>query len=329
MIDKKLLRKFLDGQCTAEEAARIHLFLADSRSDLSMVNELLDESWEGSEGEQVDAAQSNRIITGLRGSLYPTIPAVLLSLRWQWIRYAAAAVLLFAIGTGTVLMLRNAAVRETATVEWKTFANSGAKTMYALLPDSSGVWLSPGSTLQYNPDFSRGQRLVRLDGEAFFDVAHREAQPFTVYSGGMTTRVLGTAFNVEAYPRETTVRVSLVRGKVSVQDSLTATALQAGEMLTYDKQRKAVTKEMLKMTDFGDWTKGYTVFNDVPVAVALQRVAARYHKKLELGDQAILQERRVTTYFRDENMEEMLDLLLFVTQHHYRDDGHTITILKN
>lgn len=331
MIDKKLFRKYLDGRCTPEEIKHIHLFFADDRSDLSSINEMLDESWEDSKDELTDAGQSIRIITALRNRLYPAPVVQLSHLKRYWTGYAAAAAMILCIAVAILWQQHfSRPTMEMAAKKWETIDNAGTKSLYAVLPDSSRIWLSPGATLQYAADFSTGEeRAVHLNGEAFFDVAHRKGQPFVVYNSGIATKVLGTAFNIEAYAQEATVRISLVRGKVAVKDSIATAALQAGEMLVYDKHNKAMTKEKLRLTDIEQWTKGYTIFNDVPVSAALERIAARYQRKLELGKEVVLSQRRVTTFFKEENMEEMLHLLLFVTQHSYRDDGQTITIIKN
>jgi hypothetical protein len=85
------------------------------------------------------------------------------------------------------------------------------------LPDGSQVWLNAGSRLDYNNEnFNRDSREVELTGEAFFDIAHNAAKPFIVRSGNMRIRVLGTSFNVKAYPGEDNMETSLIRGSVEI-----------------------------------------------------------------------------------------------------------------
>ena len=85
------------------------------------------------------------------------------------------------------------------------------------LPDGSQVWLNAGSRLDYNiANFNQDSREVELTGEAFFDITHNAAKPFIVRSGNMRIRVLGTSFNVKAYPGEDNMETSLIRGSVEI-----------------------------------------------------------------------------------------------------------------
>jgi ferric-dicitrate binding protein FerR (iron transport regulator) len=90
---------------------------------------------------------------------------------------------------------------------------------HLVLPDGSQVWLNAGSRLTYDAAAIRtaARREVELSGEAYFDIAHDEARPFLVKSGQMQIRVLGTAFNVRAYPGEKDIETSLIRGSVEVR----------------------------------------------------------------------------------------------------------------
>ena len=84
------------------------------------------------------------------------------------------------------------------------------------LPDGSKVWLNAGSRLDYNLEFGRKTRIVKLTGEAFFDVKTDSTKPFIVRAGKLAIKAYGTAFNVKAYPEENSITTTLVRGKVVI-----------------------------------------------------------------------------------------------------------------
>lgn len=84
------------------------------------------------------------------------------------------------------------------------------------LPDGSRVWLNAGSRLDYNLDFGQKTRIVKLTGEAFFDVKTDSSKPFVVKAGKLAIKAYGTAFNVKAYPEENSITTTLVRGKVVI-----------------------------------------------------------------------------------------------------------------
>lgn len=84
------------------------------------------------------------------------------------------------------------------------------------LPDGSRVWLNAGSRIDYNLDFGQKTRIIKLIGEAFFDVKTDSSKPFVVKAGKLAIKAYGTAFNVKAYPEENAITTTLVRGKVVI-----------------------------------------------------------------------------------------------------------------
>ena len=93
---------------------------------------------------------------------------------------------------------------------------SGSRTKIQL-PDGSSVWLNGGSKLIYdNKNFGDKTRQVTLSGEAFFDVVKNPNKPFIIHTNKMQIKVLGTAFNVKAYPGEKNIETSLIRGSIEV-----------------------------------------------------------------------------------------------------------------
>ena len=320
-INKPLVLKYLQGLATQEEEAVIHDWLSDELSDLTDLREIMAESWNGISAEPAGESLRGQLLTQLGEKLYPKlrrsprIPA----LRW----YAVAASLLVAGLTVFLLRIkpRSSSAVAVAAV-WKTLVNDGTTVKYAVLPDSSMVWLHPHSSLSYalSPD----HRSVRLQGEAFFDVRHDERRPFRVYTGDVMTDVLGTSFNVEAYTEEPAVRVSLVQGKVAVEKNI----LQAGEMLSYDRQMHKVSRMALRIGSMEEWTKGCQVFNDLPVRYALERIAGTYRMKVQYDANVDLSDRRVNTVFKKESLGQMLDILLFISRCNYVIKDDTIFISK-
>ena len=94
-------------------------------------------------------------------------------------------------------------------------ARNGSRTR-SVLADGSTVWLNAGSKLYYENDFNGATREVRLEGEGYFDIVKNPSRPFIVHTSGIDIKVLGTAFNVKAYPDDKTVETTLFRGSVKV-----------------------------------------------------------------------------------------------------------------
>jgi ferric-dicitrate binding protein FerR (iron transport regulator) len=117
-------------------------------------------------------------------------------------------------------------------------ARPGARTKL-VLPDGSQVWLNSGSRLHYKNDFNTRLREVELDGEAFFEVAKNADHPFIVHTSAINVKVLGTAFNVKSYPKESIIETTLLRGMVEVtrkdDPSAPKVILRPNEKLVFHK----------------------------------------------------------------------------------------------
>ena len=152
---------------------------------------------------------------------------------------AASISLLFALTTFTIYTFQQNA--KSASTLNEVTAPLGSRTNL-VLPDGSSVWLNSGSKLTYTSGFGRKTRDVSLSGEAFFDIRHQEGKPFTVNSGDLHIEVLGTTFNVKAYPEENTIETTLVKGKVTVklnsEESGQVIVLKPNEKLIYSKNKE-------------------------------------------------------------------------------------------
>lgn len=175
-------------------------------------------------------------------------------------------------------------------------ANNGSRTR-SLLPDGTLVWLNAGSKLHYENDFNGRTREVRLEGEAFFDVAKQPHRPFIVHTSGIDIRVLGTAFNVKSYPEDKTVETTLYRGLVQVsrQEDITKKSIQLrpNEKLILPKQ---AAKEEEKLSDEKtDWT------NQLPASFTITHIDST-KKESERIETAWLYSR---LEFRGDSFEEL------------------------
>ena len=108
---------------------------------------------------------------------------------------------------------------------------------YALiLSDGTRVWLNADSELEYPVEFVKKERIVKLSGEAYFEVAPNPEQPFIVEAGGIQTRVLGTSFNIQAYRNEKSVYTTLLTGSIRVA------VADGGDAVVLTPAREAIGK---------------------------------------------------------------------------------------
>lgn len=141
--------------------------------------------------------------------------------------------------------------------KWVEISVAYGDKKHFLLPDSSEIWLNAGTAIKYPEKFSKAQRLVYLDGEAYFSVRKDAAKPFIVETSQLSVKVLGTQFNVKAYADDELVTTTLTSGKVEVTPPVQGSQiLKPNEQLTYDKKTSAVNITEVSPTDADGWITG-------------------------------------------------------------------------
>lgn len=197
-----------------------------------------------------------------------------------WMRIAAAAVILLGIALwqypnfiGDEMIERQTIAQEKTTID---------------LPDGSQVWLNQNSSLRYKKTFDK--RIVYLEGEAFFEVVKKEGKSFEIFAGKSKTKVLGTSFNVRAYPDEKKVEIAVETGKVDFSaenDASEKELLIAGEYATYTKSSEEVQKLTFTKLNAAAWKKGALRFNNTNLKEVLESLERYYDIDIEVNNSKI------------------------------------------
>ncbi len=130
---------------------------------------------------------------------------------WRRWALAAAAVAVVAVAVTAAWF---ASIGTPGDELFRTYLNESGEIAALRLEDGTQVWMQDGTELQYAVGAGSEERIVRIDGEAYFDVAHDEAHPFVVKTENLSVRVLGTAFNVRAHAADPLTEVVLERGSI-------------------------------------------------------------------------------------------------------------------
>ena len=168
---------------------------------------------------------------------------------------------------------------------YNTITTPKGRTYRVVLSDGTKIWLNAESNLRYPASFG-GTRNVELEGEAFFDVSHSAARPFTVtVSNGMQVRVLGTMFNVHAYGQEPTAKTTLIRGSVQVTKGNTTQLLRPGQESSVEAQSDKIAVSDLDEEGIlaaGQWKDGYFHFREADEQTVGQAVSRWYDLELRV-----------------------------------------------
>jgi transmembrane sensor len=192
------------------------------------------------------------------------------------------------------------------------------------LADGSQVWLNSGSSLRYPDKFSDNQRIVYLKGEAYFEVKTDKTKPFIVQTQNLSVKATGTKFNVMAFKSDHLTEVTLVEGKVFVDESnksgssATITELKPNEHLEYDAISGKSKLEAEDVYKYIAWKDGKLVFRNEPLSDVVKQISKLYNVEIELKGEK-LQEYRYRATFQDETLSEILKLLKISAPINYKE----------
>jgi len=182
---------------------------------------------------------------------------------------------------------------------------------HLVLPDGTQVWLNAASTLTYAIGGATRERLVQLDGEAYFEVARDPDRPFRVVSRGHVVEVLGTHFNVNSYPDEPLVRTTLVEGavRVSADSDQRPVMLAPGEQALW-AEGSPLTVRKVDVAQAVAWKNGKFNFNDSDVATVMRELSRWYDVDVIVeGEQPDIT--LSGEVYRNTNASNVLDILAF------------------
>lgn len=194
----------------------------------------------------------------------------------------------------------------------------GVRTKF-VLPDGTTGFLNSGSTLKY-PVIFTSERNVTLNGEAFFDVMRDEEHPFTVNTPHMSTKVLGTQFDVIAYKNENTEEIILKEGKVEVYSNQgeKLETLQPNQKLVLNTQTRQYNKSTVEALQYISWTEGKLVFRNENMLQVASRLGRWYNVEIEIKDPELLKYAFRATFI-DEPLDEVLKLLALIAPLKYKE----------
>jgi len=232
-----------------------------------------------------------------------------------------AAVFIFAIGmTSLFYYFKSENFSPSPASPFNTVIAENGQISKVILPDSSVVWLNSGTQISYRNDFSISDREISLTGQAFFQVTKNEKIPLKVRCKDLEVNVLGTRFDVSAYPEDKNVRVFLESGKVEIRNSTAPSSpysLNPGEMAEYNKQSGNMSRSKPDPGKFISWKEGILVFRDDPMEEVIPRLQRRYNIEIDVASPAIYQS-VFTATLKNETLEEVFKSISFACSVQYQ-----------
>ncbi|MDR3340288.1 MAG: FecR domain-containing protein [Candidatus Symbiothrix sp.] len=278
-MDKEAIYRFFNGTSSPDEEARLQEWLEESDDnhriwlnerklfDMSIMN--VDDS-----------------IPEKRKHLLPVLKNLL--------KIAAIVVITLCIS----YFIFNRESDETAQQATQTITVPAGQRVNLTLPDGTNVWLNARTSISYPVVFGRKERMMKLDGEAYFEVAKDKDRPFTVITKDGEIEVTGTSFNVQAYSLESVFETTLMEGNVCVRLSDGA----ASEVRLLPGQKASLSAGKLRVEKVEDfthyrWREGLICFSNNTFVEIMHDLERYYDVKIKVLNQKVLK-RHYTGKFR-------------------------------
>lgn len=332
-----LIAKYLAGECSPEEKLAMEWWLEEY--DNLLLFRQIEAAWKQEKEPEADPAFN--VESGL-ARLHGLMPApeeaqeeVVPEAKIRSIRvnsWMAAASVILLIGVGYWFVSRQHEARKASRIAMETKTSGSGKVVAVTLPDGSEVWLNKNSKIAYPKAFEGDERQVYLEGEAFFEVVPNPDKPFVVKSDRLSTKVLGTSFDVKAYRGDETASVSVATGKVEVSKEIEKgapiriTQLTPQQELVINTEKDETYIDIVSTYDIGAWRKDQLVFRNNTYHEVIEKLEEHYGVTVALGNAALGECRVMASFNEGATLKDVLKLLSISNSFRYKMDGSHVTI---
>lgn len=191
--------------------------------------------------------------------------------------------------------------------EMKTISTPRGKDYELVLSDGTVVLLNADSKITFPTRFAGENRTVKLVGEAYFKVSKNKHRPFIVETGNLYTKVLGTEFNLKAYPHSD-VNVTLIKGSVAVNAEGKEVMLKPGQNAEYSED-KDIEVTTVDTEGYIQWKDGYFYFDNVPLIDVVRDLGRWYNVNIEIRNNSLMSYRLHFIASRKASIKEFVDNL--------------------
>jgi transmembrane sensor len=258
-----------------------------------------------------------------------------------WMRAASVIILAIAFSWTWQMISVNRKTQAQKIVYNEIIVPVGEKAQ-AILSDGTHVWINSGSTFKYPVTFGQNSRDVSLQGEAYFDVKKRGKSKFTVNTHDVRVVVLGTAFNVKAYPEDLKTQTTVVRGLVRVESrekGIDPVLIRPNQMAVLKNNRPLEANNMkpiksLKIENqvntvvITSWKDQMLVFADETFEDIAIKMERWFNTKISIEDTRLKQERYTGKFVHNETVYEVLEAIKLTTPIVYTVKNEEIIIKR-
>jgi len=315
------LGKYVDGNAAENEKELVYSLFVENENNPGFEEHLKKEFNEYFKNHKEDDFQLSHLLDRIHHTIhndeYKKKQTPIRRI-YKWYSVAAAIFLIPILIFGGLWFSRHELAEPIVAENYASYnviAPLGARVNFTL-PDGTSGWLNSGSSIQYHLPF-QNNRNVSLTGEAWFHVTHDEEHPFEIFSGNSKVKVLGTKFNLNAYPDENFVEVVLEEGKVefTAPGIVAPITMKPNEKIVYASD--SIVISTIEAYKYSAWKEGKLIFRGDPMSEVAKRIERWYNVDVELVDDA-LKNYVIRGTFNDDSLEDVIKYLSMTSPIKYR-----------
>jgi ferric-dicitrate binding protein FerR (iron transport regulator) len=251
----------------------------------------------------------------------------------KWMKAAIAAAIIGIVATAVVFLFfnerhlqkSNDIAAATHSPSYKIITTRGGDQRNLILPDGTKIWLNAVSSIRYPETFSGNERIVELEGECYFEVAHNSSIPFRVKTnGGVEIQVTGTHFNIYAYSNEP-VKATLLEGAIRVQSDKQSAVLKPGQQALI-KKAGLLEISNADVEEAMAWRNGILQFNRADVPTVMRQIERWYD--VDVVYEGTIPEKEFVGKIPQKNTIQEVLQILELNGIDCRIEGRKITVLR-
>jgi transmembrane sensor len=322
---KHLFNLYIQNKCNEEQFNELFTLLKQYSATDQLDSELAD-LWKTVDTEEITHEPNwDQLYQNVTATQAPQAGAKNIK-RIQKTWYFAAAAAVF---TGVFFaLLFSVFQRSNPQINYITYTVPFKTTKTLVLADGSKVVLNAGTTIRYPQQFTGKTREVSLNGEAYFQVVHLTDKPFIVHSGKLQTQVLGTSFNIDAYSKASTLKVSVVSGKVAVKEASTGKQFM---LIANQEATLTGSSDSFKKTAIADaenaiaWQDGKLIFEDASLDEIATELSLKFGIPTTLSNNQ-LKNCRISAVFQHKTLPQILAVITRLTSSSYTINNNQAVI---
>ena len=312
---EKLIDLYLKDQLSMEEKFRVEEWLRQITDEYAFDNLTALEKQDTQKRTYHELINKIKPVQSKRGAFI---------VRMQpWLKVASCIVLM-----GIVIFAFSDKLKEVFGIhQYTSVSNLTGHITKSILSDGTIVWLKGNSKLSFPVNFKGELRKVDLDGEALFEVAKDAKHPFIIHCGNLTTRVLGTSFNIKRTNNK--IEVDVLTGRVFLSSAnATAITLHPHQKGVYFESKKTITQERHPIQEIASLTNGteYNMFfNDATIEDVLQRTEKKFEIKI-ICKASRAGNTRITADFTDQSLINTMNMMCEALNLDYKIKEHFVIV---